>query len=171
MLTEIDLYFLTILWRSALAALLGFAIGWERRAIGSPVRARIIALVSMTTAALTAMSLHMAVTDLSRVLAGLLTGIGFIGAGVVMRADTGEVRGLTTAASLWAMTAVAIAIGAGFIALGILLALFIYIVVAWDDWPLVTRLRQRRAAQKAKTAGSQEREEELPVQQTGDQEE
>lgn len=163
MLSDIDLP-LAILWRAGLAALLGFAIGWERRAIGSPVRARIIALVSMTTAALTALSMQMAVSDLSRVLAGLLTGIGFIGAGVVMRDTTGEVRGLTTAASLWAMTAVAIAIGVGFISLGLLLTLFVYVIIAWDDWPLVTRLRQRRVEHKAKDAGSQQQVEEHEVQ-------
>jgi putative Mg2+ transporter-C (MgtC) family protein len=163
MLSDIDLSFLTVLWRAGLAALLGFAIGWERRAIGSPVRARIIGLVTLTTAALTALSLQMSVSDMSRVLAGLLTGIGFIGAGVVMRDSTGEVRGLTTAASLWAMTAVAIAIGAGYLTLGILLTLLVYVMIAWDDWPLVTRLRQRRAAQKTKDAASQQRAEGLHV--------
>jgi putative Mg2+ transporter-C (MgtC) family protein len=155
MLGEIDLSVLPILWPTALAGLLGFIIGWERRAVGSPVRARIIALVSMTTAALTALSLDMSVTDLSRVLAGLLTGIGFIGAGLVIRDSAGEVRGMTTAASLWAMTAVAIAIGAGYIVLGIILTFLVYLVVAWDDWPLVTRLRQRRAASKTKNAESE----------------
>jgi putative Mg2+ transporter-C (MgtC) family protein len=155
MLGEIDLSVLPILWPTALAGLLGFLIGWERRAVGSPVRARIIALVSMTTAALTALSLDMSVTDLSRVLAGLLTGIGFIGAGLVIRDSAGEVRGITTAASLWAMTAVAIAIGAGYIVLGIILTFLVYLVVAWDDWPLITRLRQRRAASKTKNAESQ----------------
>jgi len=165
MLTEVDLSFLTVLWRAGLAALLGFAIGWERRAIGSPVRARIIALVTMTTAALTALSMQMAVSDLSRVLAGLLTGIGIIGGGLVMRDSTGEVRGLTTAAGLWAMTAVAIAVGAGYLVLGLLLTLFVYVVIAWDDWPLVTRLRKRRAEQKAKDAESQQQAEELDAQQ------
>ena len=125
MLSDTELSILSVLWRSGLAALLGLAIGWERRAIGSPVRARIIALVAMTTTALTAMSVQLSVSDLSRVLAGLLTGIGFIGAGVVMRDDRGEVRGLTTAASLWAITAVAIAIGVGFVGLGLLLALLV----------------------------------------------
>jgi putative Mg2+ transporter-C (MgtC) family protein len=135
--------------------LVGLVIGWERRAIGSPVRARIIALVAMTTTAITAMSLQLSVSDLSRVLAGLLTGIGFIGAGVVMRDDRGEVRGLTTAAGLWAVTAVAIAIGVGYVVLGLLLAGLVYVVIAWDDWPLITRLRQRRAEQKAKDAASE----------------
>jgi putative Mg2+ transporter-C (MgtC) family protein len=156
MLTDTELSVLSVLWRSALAALLGLAIGWERRAIGSPVRARIIALVAMTTTALTAMSLQLSVSDLSRVLAGLLTGIGFIGAGVVMRDDKGEVRGLTTAAGLWAITAVAIAIGVGFVVLGLLLALLVYVVIAWGDWPLITRLRQRRAQQRAEDAAKEQ---------------
>ena len=142
MLGETDPAFLPIFWRAALAALLGFVIGWERRAIGSPVRAPIFALVSMTTAGLAALSMHMSVSDLSRVLAGLLTGIGFIGAGAVMRDERGEARGLTTAASIWAMTAVAIAVGAGFIVFGLVMTLLVYVVIAWDDWPLVTRLRQ-----------------------------
>jgi len=163
MLSDIDLSSFTVLWRAGLAALLGFAIGWERSAIGSPVRARIIGLVTLTTAALTTLSLQMSVSDMSRVLAGLLTGIGFIGAGVVMRDSTGEVRGLTTAASLWAMTAVAIAIGAGYLILGILLTLLVYIMIAWDDWPLIARLRQRRTAQKSKDAASQQQAEELQV--------
>jgi len=154
-MTETELSILSVLWRSGLAALVGLVIGWERRAIGSPVRARIIALVAMTTTAITAMSLQLSVSDLSRVLAGLLTGIGFIGAGVVMRDDRGEVRGLTTAAGLWAVTAVAIAIGVGYVVLGLLLAGLVYVVIAWDDWPLITRLRQRRAEQKAKDAASE----------------
>ena len=166
MLNEINVPLLEILWRTALAAFLGYLIGWERRAAGSPMRARTLALVTMTSASLTALSMQMSVSDISRVLAGLLTGIGFIGAGVVMRdSTTGEVRGLTTAAGLWAMTAVAIAVGAGYLILGLLLTLFVYIVIAWDDWPLVNRLRKRRAEQKAKDAGSQQQAEELDAQQ------
>lgn len=151
MLDEINTALLDILWRTALAALLGYLIGWERRATGSPMRARTLALVTMTSTALTALSVEMAVSDISRVLAGLLTGIGFIGAGVVMRDNaTGDVRGLTTAASLWSMSAVAIAIGAGFTIVGLVLTLLIYLIIAWDDWPIVTRLRKRQAAKEAK---------------------
>ena len=160
---ESELPLLTIFGRAVLAALLGFAIGWERRATGSPVRARVIALVAMTSAALTAICIQMTVPDISRVMAGLLTGIGFLGAGVVMRNNSGEVRGLMTAAALWAMTVVAITIGAGFIALGILLAFAVYVVIAWDDWPAATRLHQRRTAKKAKTLGTLEQVAQSPV--------
>lgn len=161
MVSEIDLPLLTIVGRSLLAALLGFAIGWERRASGSPVRARIIALVAMSTAALTSLSMQMAVADLSRILAGLLTSIGFIGAGVVMSNDSGEVRGLMTATALWAMTVVAIVIGAGYVVFGILLTALVYIVIAWDDWPAVTKFRQRRVTQQEKNMRSEEHAAEL----------
>lgn len=142
---EAEFSILSILWRSGLAALLGLLIGWERRSTGSPLQARIIALVAMTATTITAVTIQMSDVDLSRILAGLLTGVGFIGGGVIMRDGTGEVRGLTTAAALWAMTAVAIAIGVGFTVLGLLLTLLVYTVLSWDEWPILVRLRQWRA--------------------------
>jgi putative Mg2+ transporter-C (MgtC) family protein len=72
-----------------------------------------------------------------------------------MRDDRGEVRGLTTAAGLWAVTAVSIAIGVGYVVLGLLLAVLVYVVIAWDDWPLITQLRQRRAEQKVNDAAKE----------------
>jgi putative Mg2+ transporter-C (MgtC) family protein len=156
MLTNVELSILTVLWRSALAALIGLAIGWERRASGAPVRARILALVAMSTTALTAISLQIPLGDPSRIPAGLLTGIGFIGAGLVMRDAQGQVRGLTTAASLWAITGISIAIGLGYVVAGILLAMLVYVVISWYEWPLFTRLRQRWAQQKAKDAAKED---------------
>jgi putative Mg2+ transporter-C (MgtC) family protein len=150
MLTDVELSIPRVIGRSGLAALIGLAIGWERRASGSPVRARILALVAVTTAALTATSLQIPLSDPTRIPAGLLTGVGFLGAGVVMRDAKGEVRGLTTAASLWAVTGVSIAIGVGFVVTGLLLALLVYLVVSWYEWPFIARLRQRRAQRQAK---------------------
>ena len=49
MLTDVELSVLSVLWRSGLAALIGLVIGWERHASGSLVRARILALVAMST--------------------------------------------------------------------------------------------------------------------------
>ena len=150
MLNDFELSILPVVWRSGLAALIGLVIGWERHASGSPVRARILALVAMTATALTAIGIQMSLGDLSRILAGLLSGVGFIGAGVLMGNDKGEVRGLTTAAALWATTGVSIVIGLGYVVLGLLLALMVYLVISWDDWPVFARLRQRRAQQIAK---------------------
>lgn len=161
MLTEIDLSILPILWRTGLATFLGYTIGWERRATGAPVRARTLGLVAMTSAALTSLTFQMGVTEAARVIAGLLTGIGFIGAGVIMRGSSGEVRGLTTAASLWAICAISIFVGAGYEGLGILLTLFVYVVLAWDDWPLVAQLRKPRQ-EKEISKGEEKQKVETP---------
>lgn len=150
MLIEDGFSILAVLWRSGLAALLGLIIGWERRTTGSPLQARIIALVAMTATTISAITIQMSDVDLSRILAGLLTGVGFIGGGAIMRDGTGEVRGLTTAAALWAMTSVAIAIGLGFTVLGLLLTLLVYTVLSWDEWPVIGRLHQWQTRQKTK---------------------
>ncbi len=101
MLTEAEI---TVIFRTFLAALLGFLIGWERRAVGAPVRGRIITLTTMTSAAVSAVGIEMYATEASRVVAGIVTGIGFLGAGMILRSATGEVRGQTSAAGLWTMS-------------------------------------------------------------------
>jgi putative Mg2+ transporter-C (MgtC) family protein len=152
MLTEVDL---TILMRAALAAVLGSVIGWERRESGAPIRVRFMGLAAMTAAALVALTNGLYPDETARVVAGIVTGIGFLGAGAILRSASGEVRGLTTAASLWAMSAIGMAVGAGHELLGILLTLVAYVVIACSEWPLLTRLMQRRARQQAQAAGSQ----------------
>jgi putative Mg2+ transporter-C (MgtC) family protein len=152
MLTEVDL---TILLRATLAALLGFVIGGERRAVGAPIRARTMALAAMTAAALVALTEGLYPDETARVVAGIVTGIGFLGAGAILRSASGEVRGLTTAASLWAMSAIGLAVGSGHELLGVLLTLVAYFVMACSEWPLVSRLMQRRAKNQAEAAGTQ----------------
>jgi putative Mg2+ transporter-C (MgtC) family protein len=143
MLTQLELL---MLGRVALAALLGLAIGWERRAAGSSIKARTVALTALTAAVLTALGLELFVTGTDRIVQGLVTGIGFIGAGVIIHGADGEIRGLTTAASMWAVTGVGIAVGSGHALFGVLLALLIYLLVAWGQWPALTRWRQRGQA-------------------------
>jgi len=151
MLTEPEI---TIFLRTALAALLGFVIGWERTAVGAPVRGRIITLTTMTATALTAVGVEIYAYQATRVVAGIVTGIGFLGAGVILRTTTGEVRGQATAASLWTMSGIGIIIGTGHVVLGIILTLMTYVIIAWDDWPIVSRLKQRWANRQAKDAES-----------------
>lgn len=133
---------LIILGRAALAAALGFAIGWERRVTGSSIKARTIGLAALTAAVLTALGHEIFDTGTDRIIQGIISGIGFLGAGVIIHGGTGEVRGLTTAATMWAMTGIGVAIGSGHELLGILLATLIYVIVAWGDWPLLYGLRQ-----------------------------
>jgi putative Mg2+ transporter-C (MgtC) family protein len=143
MLSEAELI---ILGRAALAAALGLVIGWERKVMGSSVGGRTIGLAALTAATLTALGLEIFATGTDRIVQGIVTGIGFLGAGVIIHGASGEVRGLTTAASMWAMTAVGVAVGSGHELLGILLAALVYTIMAWGQWPVLVQLRQRRAA-------------------------
>lgn len=140
MLLEIDI---PILLRAMLAAALGFVIGWERLVTGSPIRTRTFALATMTAAMLTSLGMHLFPNGPERIIQGIVTGIGFLGAGVIMRSSTGEVRGLTTAAGLWGTSAIGVAVGSGHELLGVALTAFTYLVMAWEDWPVMTRLRKR----------------------------
>lgn len=142
MLSETDL---TILWRSALAAALGLLIGWERQVTGSAIKARTIALAALTAASLTALGHEIFATGTDRIVQGIVTGIGFLGAGVIIHGSSGEVRGLTTAATMWAMTGIGLAVGSGHELLGALLALLVYIIIASGEWPVLTLLRRRSA--------------------------
>jgi putative Mg2+ transporter-C (MgtC) family protein len=151
MLTESDI---AILLRALLAALLGLVIGWERRAAGAPVRGRIITMTTMTAAALTAVGARYYPSDAARIVAGIVTGIGFLGAGAILRSDTGEVRGQATAAGIWTMSCIGIIVGAGNEVIGIILTLMVYLILAWDEWPAVSRLKQRWAKRQAKDAAS-----------------
>ena len=135
---------LIIVGRAALAALLGLLIGWERQVAGSEIKARTIALAALTTASLTALGHEIFAAGADRIVQGIVTGIGFLGAGVIIHGTSGEVRGLTTAASMWAMPGVGVAIGSGHAMLGVLLGLLVYIIIAVAEWPVLTLLRRRR---------------------------
>jgi len=109
--------------RIVVALVAGAVIGYERSYRGRPAGFRTHALVSMASALLmlvTAYESHWVVTpdasvrlDPTRMAQGIMTGIGFLGAGVIMREGL-SVRGLTTAASIWITAAIGILAGVGF---------------------------------------------------------
>jgi putative Mg2+ transporter-C (MgtC) family protein len=117
--------------RLILAALLGGVLGFERERSGKAAGLRTHMLVALGAAlfVLIPQQAGMAMADLSRVIQGVVTGIGFIGAGAILKqAEQQQVKGLTTAAGLWLTAAVGIAAGIGREAsavLGTFLALFI----------------------------------------------
>ena len=80
-------------------------------------------------------------------LAGVVTGVGFLGAGVILRQSTGEVHGLTTAASLWTVASIGAVSGLGYPMLALLLGGLVLLILLWEDLPLVSRIghRKRRA--------------------------
>ena len=102
--------------RICTAALLGGILGAERERAGKAAGLRTHMLVALGCAlfVLFPAEAGMAQADLSRVIQGVATGIGFIGAGTILkRSDSGEVEGLTTAAGIWLTGAVGLAVGAG----------------------------------------------------------
>src|SRR5262249_3427559 len=118
-----------IFLRLFLAFLGGFLLGWERESHGRPagLRTNILACVASALAMIVSeiLLVQTAATGLAtsvradpaRLGAGILTGIGFLGAGTIMRHES-FVRGVTTAATLWFVTVLGLAFGSGLFAVG-----------------------------------------------------
>ena len=99
---------LAIVGRLAFAVVLGGLIGLERELRGYPAGIRTMALITMGSMLFTDVSQILGGED--RIAAGIVTGIGFLGAGVIFR-EGYTVRGITTAATIWASAAIGMAIG------------------------------------------------------------
>jgi len=123
------------------ALLLGLVVGYERTYHGRAAGMRTYGLVCMASAALTVLAGYPgywyaghAVTgptvDPTRIIQGIVTGIGFLGAGVIMR-EGFSISGLTTAASIWSASAIGILVGIGFYAAAILLTLLSAACMLW----------------------------------------
>jgi putative Mg2+ transporter-C (MgtC) family protein len=130
----VPLSFADLLGRLLLATLFGALIGLNREREGKPAGLRTHALVALGAAMLTIVGLLLQVSDAaapSRVLQGIVAGVGFIGAGTILhRDDARGAHGLTTAAAIWIVAAIGVAAGAGLwrtaaSALGVALALLI----------------------------------------------
>jgi len=91
---------LVLLIRIFVGSLLGCVIGWEREARGSAAGDRTFGLVSLGAAAFTAAGVEHFPATAEKVMAGIVTGVGFLGAGMIFR-DGDTMRGLTSAAALW----------------------------------------------------------------------
>src|ERR1700681_4046161 len=105
----------TLLGGVGLGFLLAFVVGFEREIRGSPAGDRTFALVGAATAALTAVLYKTSPQGL----AGVITGIGFIGAGVVFHGANTFVRGVTTASAIFATAAIGVVIGSGHLVIGV----------------------------------------------------
>lgn len=138
---------LQISLRLLVAAVLGAAIGFEREIHAHPAGMRTHLLVSLGSAVFTVLSIFffeaatgpngVVPTDPSRVAAQIVSGIGFLGAGAILKYGT-SVRGLTTAASLWATAGVGMAAGAGAWVVAALAAVLIVFSLGPLNW-LATR--------------------------------
>jgi len=122
-----------VLIRLTAAMLLGALIGVQRQRAGKPAGLRTHMLVMVGTAAfvLACSSTGMSLDGLSRVIQGIVTGIGFIGAGSILKLE-GErnIQGLTTAAGVWMTAAVGVAVGLGSLGVAILSTLFAVLILS-----------------------------------------
>ena len=98
--------------RLLLAVVLGILVGVEREISHRPAGLRTHALVSLGACLFTIISIDYFDVEPARIAAGIVTGIGFIGAGSII-AEKGHVQGVTTAASLWCVAAIGLAVGVG----------------------------------------------------------
>ena len=105
---------LDLLWSLVMAMVLGAAIGLERELHGKAAGLRTNILICVGATLYTQLSLYLAGPegDPGRIAAQIVTGVGFIGAGTILHAR-GHVSGLTSAATIWFVAAIGIAVGAG----------------------------------------------------------
>lgn len=113
--------------RLAVAVALGAVLGYERETVGASAGLRTHMLVSLGSAIFVLIPLQagMSVADVSRVLQGVTAGVGFLGAGAILKSQNdNQITGLTTAAGVWLTAAVGIAAGMGREGTAVLSALF-----------------------------------------------
>ena len=122
-------------FRLLLACLLGGLIGFEREFHGREAGFRTHILVCLGSALFMVISFqmshiygHLGNVDPSRIASGIVTGVGFLGAGAILR-DRGNIRGLTTASSIWASCAVGMSAGAGLYYAAVLTAIIVTLIL------------------------------------------
>jgi putative Mg2+ transporter-C (MgtC) family protein len=126
--------------RLLLATLLGGIIGWERFVDIKPAGLRTHTLVCLGSAAFVLSSEQvlqkMGVNPyhVTRVIQGVITGIGFLGAGTILQTRDGSVRGLTTAATIWLVSGIGIAVGLGDLRIAIVSTLIAIVVLRGFRW-------------------------------------
>jgi putative Mg2+ transporter-C (MgtC) family protein len=123
--TDLEMFF-----RIIFATFLGGLIGWERERHRNIVSAgiRTYGAISLGACAFAIVGLYIFNSDHSRVAAQVVTGIGFLGGGIIFRQGD-YVTGLTTAATLWATAAVGLAVAYGMYLTGVLTALLIFLLL------------------------------------------
>lgn len=125
------------------ALIIGIIIGLQRELTHKPAGLRTHLLVALGTALMVvaAVNAGMASADVSRVIQGIVTGIGFLGGGTILKLTREhEIKGLTTAAGIWLTAAASVAAGLGQFAVA-----FIGLVLAWIVLAVLGKFEGRRA--------------------------
>src|ERR1041384_3876882 len=122
-----------VLIRTITAVILGGIVGVQREKGGKPAGLRTHMLVSLGTAVvvLSCAGVGMDMDGLSRVIQGIVTGIGFVGAGTILKlTDQKEIQGLTTATGLWMTAAIGVAVGLGALGIAVIATVLTVIVLS-----------------------------------------
>ena len=144
-------HLLRVAIRLLAALVLGGIIGIQRARSGKAAGVRTHMMVCLGTAVfvITCLSVGMAFDAVSRVIQGLVTGIGFIGAGTILKLDDREeIKGLTTAAGIWMTAAIGITVGLGAVGVALISTVLALIVLALAQ--PVEDFVQKRRGQKPK---------------------
>ena len=126
-----------VIVRMIAATVLGAIVGFEREKAGKPAGLRTHMLVSLgtTVVVLACYGSGMGEDALSRVIQGIVTGIGFIGAGSILKVEEQrDIKGLTTAAGLWMTAAIGVAVGLGSLGVAIIATFLTLIILALAGW-------------------------------------
>ena len=134
---------LAIFGRMALAAALGFIVGFERESRGKAAGERTIALIAAGAAAFAALAAEAFPQTGGQILAGVATGVGFLGIGVIWRLQMGPARGLTTAAATWTVAATGVLAGVGLYLTAILATAITLLILEVEFMPGVGSLLHR----------------------------
>ncbi|MBI2522821.1 MgtC/SapB family protein [Candidatus Woesearchaeota archaeon] len=110
------------------AAIAGGLIGLEREALHKPAGVRTHMLVSLGSALFVLATLSIIPDEVGRIIAGIATGIGFLGAGTIFRSKD-HVVGLTSAASIWAVAAIGLTVGGGQYVLAIAATILVILIL------------------------------------------
>ena len=138
----------TVLIRVIAATFLGALFGFQRERAGKPAGLRTHILVSLGTAVvvLACSGSGMDMAGESRVIQGIVTGIGFIGAGSILKvSEERDIRGLTTAAGLWLTAAVGVACGLGTIGIALIASVLALVVLALEGLQARTAKKRQEA--------------------------
>jgi len=128
-----------LLARVLIGFALSFVLGFERELRGSSAGDRTFALVGAASACIAAVT-----ATTPQALAGIITGVGFIGGGVILRTSEDNIRGVTTAAAIFAAAAVGLVVGTGHLVLGTVVAALVLFVLELRFLPGLRRLDARR---------------------------
>jgi len=145
-------HLLRVAIRLVAAMILGGIIGIQRERSGKAAGFRTHMLVCLGTAVfvITCSSVGMAFDAISRVIQGLVTGIGFIGAGTILKLDREEeIKGLTTAAGIWMTAAIGITIGLGAVGVALISTVLALMILALAQ-PVEDFLLKRRGAKRGR---------------------